>query len=62
VCIAAENPETEVVEKGPPARGFFVGRCSDFVTVFGCNRIVDRGLLSRGPTPLADPPQAICVD
>jgi hypothetical protein len=62
MCIAAEIPEREVTAPGPPPRGYFVGRCSELVTVFGCNRIVDRGVLARGPVPLAEPPQMICVD
>jgi len=62
MCLAAENAEREVVEAGPPARGFFVGRCSDLVTVFGCNRIIDRGAAASGPAVLGEPPQMICVD
>jgi hypothetical protein len=62
VCIAGENPETEVVSAGPPSKGYFVGRCSELVTVYGCNRIIDRGVRQRGPALIADPPQAICVD
>ena len=62
MCVASEEPEREQVEPGPPARGFFVGRCSELMTAFGCNRIIDRGARARGPVPLADPPQMICVD
>lgn len=62
MCLAAENAEREVVQAGPPARGFFVGRCSDLVTVFGCNRIIDRGAAAAGPSVLGEPPQMICVD
>src|SRR5207342_1925941 len=60
MCIAAETPEREVTALGPPPRGFFAGRCSELVTVFGCNRIIDRGALARGPVPLAEPPMMIC--
>jgi hypothetical protein len=63
VCVASTGePEREVVSNGPPARGFFVGRCSDFVTVHGCIRIIDRGVRARGPAELGEPPGAICVD
>ena len=63
MCIArADNPETEVLQAGPPARGFFVGRCSELVTVFGCNRIIERGASAHGPVLLAEPPQKLCVD
>jgi hypothetical protein len=62
MCIGADEPEREVVEAGPPARGFFVGRCSPTVTVYGCNRIIDRGAVARGPVPMSEPPSSICVD
>jgi hypothetical protein len=63
MCIArADNPETEVLQAGPPARGFFVGRCSELVTVFGCNRVIERGAGAGGPMPLGEPPPTICVD
>jgi hypothetical protein len=63
VCIAAaDNPEFEWVDGGATERGWFVGRCSEFVTEFGCFRIIDRGERARGPVPLGAPPQSICVD
>jgi hypothetical protein len=62
MCIAAEEPEREIVQAGPPPRGFFIGRCSDLVTVFGCNRIIEVGATVHGPVPLHEPPMSICVD
>lgn len=63
MCIAdVDNPEYELVEAGPPARGFLVGRCSDLVTVFGCNAHVDAGARASGPVSLAEPPPELCVD
>jgi hypothetical protein len=62
-CVAApEDPEREVVEPGPPPRGFFVGRCSTVMTVYGCNRIIGRGAHARGPASLDEPPSMLCVD
>jgi hypothetical protein len=61
LCIGADNPERQVVDKGPPARGFFVGRCSKFETVFGCYRPIDDGASAR-PVDLTEPPQMICAD
>ena len=61
LCIGADNPERQVVDKGPPARGFFVGRCSKFETVFGCYRPIDDGASAR-PVDLTEPPQMICFD
>lgn len=62
MCIAAEEPEREVVDSGPPARGYFLGRCSELVTVFGCNRIINRGAAAQGPVPLSEMPSSMCVD
>jgi len=62
VCVAAEEPEREVVVAGPPARGYFVGKCSETVTVFGCFKPIDKGAASHGPVPLTDPPPSLCVD
>ena len=63
MCIVSkEDPQTEVTMPGPAARGFFVGRCSELVTVFGCNRIIERGASAHGPVLLAEPPQTLCVD
>ena len=63
MCIvSAEKPEVEVLQGGPPARGFFVGRCSELVTVIGCNRVLERGASAAGPVPLGEPPQTLCVD
>src|SRR5688500_13724755 len=43
MCVAAEQPERVVVSAGPPPQGYYMGRCSSLVTVFGCNRLIDRG-------------------
>jgi hypothetical protein len=61
LCIGADAPERQVVEKGPPARGFFVGRCSKFETVYGCYRPIDDGASAR-PIDLTEPPNMICAD
>lgn len=62
-CIAdADNPRHEVTDPGPPPRGYFLGRCSELASVFGCFRTIDRGAAARGPVPAADPPGMICAD
>jgi hypothetical protein len=61
LCTAADDPEREVTDRGPPARGFFVGRCSKLASVFGCYRPIDDGA-SRTPVDLSEPPQMICAD
>ena len=34
--------------RGPPAKGFWKGHCSEFDTTFGCHRTIARGARSRG--------------
>jgi len=61
-CVAKDEPDTEIVEKGPPAKGFFLGRCHEFATYFGCGRLLrDRGA-TGSPVLLDEPPAKICVD
>ena len=63
MCIASQDqPERDVTEAGPPPRGFFVGRCSELMTVFGCNRLIPRGARAHGPVPLSEEPMMMCVD
>lgn len=60
-----QSPEFEVTVAGTganPPRGFFVGRCSELVTVFGCNRYLEAGTLTRPPVPRDDLPVMLCVD
>jgi hypothetical protein len=61
LCTAADDPERHVTDPGPPARGFFVGRCSTHRTIFGCYRPIDDGAGAR-PVDLTEPPQMICAD
>jgi hypothetical protein len=62
LCLAAEQPEREVVEAGPPPRGYFVGKCSDTVAIYGCFKPIDKGASKNGPVPLTEPPQSLCAD
>jgi hypothetical protein len=62
VCVAKETPDQEVVDKGPPARGFFLGQCAEFVTPFGCARIIDKSGDAKAPVLLDEPPMKLCVD
>jgi hypothetical protein len=61
LCTAADEPERHVTDPGPPARGYFVGRCSTHAAVFGCYRPIDDGAGAR-PVDLTEPPQMICAD
>src|SRR5215471_11228059 len=63
MCVAAGGDAgREVTDKGPPARGFFVGGCSEFVTVFGCNQLIERGARAHGPVSFDEPRPMLCVD
>jgi hypothetical protein len=58
LCVAGENVKREVVQAGPPAQGYFVGRCAEFNPIFGCMRVLDQA----GPGPLDEPPGVLCID
>lgn len=60
-CVLTEPPATEVVDKGPPQRGFFVGACSEFTTKFGCFARLGQGA-GKAPVVLSDPPGKLCAD
>jgi hypothetical protein len=61
-CVAKEEPDTEIVEKGPPAKGFFLGRCHEFVSYFGCDRLLRNNDFTGSPVLLGELPPKICVD
>ncbi len=61
-CGADENPEPDVKEKGPPALGYLVGRCSETKLVFGCRRFIRDGAASGPPRDLSKLPPKLCVD
>lgn len=57
-----DEVRSEVVEPGPPARGYFIGRCSEFMRFAGCKRLIAAGTKARGPVELAQLPSPLCVD
>jgi len=60
-CLA-DAGEREVTDPGPPARGYFLGKCSEFRTTFGCHRYLSRRREQPGPVALDAPPSEICAD
>jgi hypothetical protein len=60
-CVT-DGAEHEVTSAGPPALGFFVGKCSRYRTTYGCHRVIASGALQAGPVPLDQPPTEICAD
>ena len=61
-CIVQDDAKFEVVEAGPPPRGYYVGRCSDYDTAFGCHRVIANGTRGKGPQSADDAAQRLCVD
>lgn len=61
-CLAGSDAAFEVLDRGPPPRGNYVGRCSDYDTTFGCIRVIPRGARARGAVPADLAAQDICVD
>jgi hypothetical protein len=61
-CLAGPDAKFEVVSPGPPKRGFYVGRCSEFETTFGCFRVIEAGTRERGPAVAEEAAAEICVD
>ena len=60
-CLT-DGVDHEVTAAGPPALGFFVGKCSRFRTTYGCHRVIASGALQSSPVPLDQPPTEICAD
>ncbi|HET9933483.1 MAG TPA: hypothetical protein VFQ35_22415 [Polyangiaceae bacterium] len=59
-CIA-DPALTRVTDAGPPKRGFYVGRCSEFITSFGCSPILPKAK-PGGPVEVGEPPATVCMD
>jgi hypothetical protein len=60
-CILQPGAE-DVTEPGPPRKGFFVGRCSEFDHFFGCHKLLMDGTAAQGPTLLDETPSDVCID
>jgi hypothetical protein len=58
-CIG-DAREQEVTHKGPPPLGFRQGRCSEFMTTFGCHVFLPP--ISSAPVRLDVEPEQLCVD
>lgn len=52
----------EVTDPGPPAKGFFVGKCFEFAKPFGCLRLIAKGTRAKGPVEISEPPSVLCID
>jgi hypothetical protein len=61
-CLLAGDAKFEVVVPGPPPRGFYTGKCSDYDTTFGCHRSIPNGVRAHGPVIAEEASQHMCVD
>jgi hypothetical protein len=61
-CLVGEDAKFEVAVPGPPPRGSFVGRCSDYDATFGCFRSIASGTRAKGPVTEDEAAQRLCVD
>ena len=61
-CIVADDAKFEVATPGTPPKGFYVGRCADYDTTFGCYRLISKGVRANGPVTEDDAAHRICVD
>lgn len=61
-CLATDDAAFDVKEKGPPAKGYWRGKCSDYDTTFGCNRVIPAGAKSRPPLSKEDAADNLCID
>ena len=58
-CIA-DGGEREVTQPGPPPLGFWIGKCAEMRTTFGCHAFLPRK--SAQPVRLDTPLDQLCVD
>lgn len=58
-CVAKDEPDTEVVDSGPPAKGYFLGKCHPYTSYFGCGILLRQAV---NPEALDVAPPRICVD
>lgn len=61
-CIVADDAKFEVAVPGNPPKGFYVGRCADYDTTFGCYRLISKGATKDGPVAADDLAHRLCVD
>jgi hypothetical protein len=52
----------EATEPGPPAKGYWKGKCSEFETTFGCHKTIPHGARQRKPELPEDAADTICID
>ena len=61
-CLVTDDAKFEVAAPGPPPRGSFTGKCSEYDTVFGCFRSIPAGTRAKGPVAEEEATQRLCVD
>jgi hypothetical protein len=62
-CLVDESDGAfEVTEKGPPQKGYWKGKCSEFDTTFGCHKTIRHGARKKPPETPEDAADTICID
>jgi hypothetical protein len=61
-CLVSDDAKFEVAVPGPPPKGSFAGKCSEYDTAFGCHRMIARGTGARGPVTEEEAAERLCVD
>ena len=61
-CLLTDDAKFEVAAPGPPPRGSFTGKCSDYDAVFGCFRLIASGTRAKGPVAEDEAAQRLCID
>ena len=60
-CVVVDH-RTEITDPGPPALGYFLGRCSERDLQFGCRIRLGDGTKAKGPVRLDEPLTELCMD
>jgi len=60
-CVG-DGAEREITDPGPPPRGFWLGRCAELQTTFGCHVFLPARPSGAPAVPLDAPPTQLCVD
>jgi hypothetical protein len=62
-CLVEEGDGGfEATEPGPPAKGYWKGKCSEYDTTFGCHKTIPHGARAKKPELPEDAADTICID
>jgi hypothetical protein len=61
-CLVENEAAFQVTREGSPPVGFYAGRCSEYVTTFGCHLMIPNGTDSRLPLASDQAALHVCID